>query len=90
MQELKKYTKEWENLIDAYEKDAKTIQRKITAILKSEWSSNARAISVRDMKKFIIKSGNLKWYINRVNLELNFRKIFNKSRIKITSCRFRS
>ena len=57
MQELKKLTKEWETLINTYEKDAKIIQRKIAEILKSEWSSNARAISVNEMKRYIDRSG---------------------------------
>ena len=60
MNDIKKYIKEWENLIDTYDRDSKQIQRKITDILKTEWNtSNTRLISVGDMKRIIDRSGNL-------------------------------
>ena len=57
MKDLKNTLKQWEELIQIYERDSKKIQKKLTTILKSEWGGNARTISVKEMKQFIVRSG---------------------------------
>ena len=56
MQNLKNILEKWEKLIDKYDKDSTKLQKKISDILKLEWTTNNNR-SETDLKKFIDRSG---------------------------------
>ena len=58
MQNLKNILEKWEKLVEKYDKDSTKLQKKISEILKLEWTTN-NSRSEADLKKFIDRSG--KW-----------------------------
>ena len=56
MQNLKNILEKWEKLVDKYDKDSTKLQKKISEILKLEWTTN-NSRSETDLKKFIDRSG---------------------------------
>ena len=56
MQNLKNILEKWEKLVEKYDKDSTKLQKKISEILKLEWTTN-NSRSEADLKKFIDRSG---------------------------------
>ena len=56
MQNLKSILEKWEKLVDKYDKESTKLQKKISDILKLEWTTN-NSRSETDLKKFIDRSG---------------------------------
>ena len=56
MENLKIILGQWQKLMRKYDKDSMKLQRKISDIIKKEWSTNKNC-SESDIKKFIERAG---------------------------------
>ena len=69
MNDIKKHIKQWEKIIEQYDRDAKQVQKKITEILKSEWAPTSTSLITPDeMKQIIQRTGNLNISISKLNM----------------------
>ena len=56
--DYKKLVKDWENLIDQYDRDANQIQKQMSEMLKSDWNTTKTSlISVGQMKSIVARTG---------------------------------
>ena len=86
MDNLKIILGQWQKLMEKYDKNSMKLQRKISDIIKKEWTtSNTRSES--DLKKFIERSGMSN--IKILRFQVYFREIHFKGRgqtVSIDAC----
>ena len=58
MENLKIILGQWQKLMSKYDKNSMKLQRKISDIIKEEWSTNKNC-SESDIKKFIERAGKI-------------------------------
>ena len=80
MQNLKNILEKWEKLVDKYDKDSTKLQKKISEILKLEWTTN-NSRSETDLKKFIDRSG--QWWDTYLFINFIIEKFSTKVESKI-------
>ena len=56
--DYKKLVKDWEKLIDQYDRDANQIQKQMSEMLKSDWNTTKTSlISVGQMESIVARTG---------------------------------
>ena len=58
MNDIKKHLQNWSKLIDEYNRDAIEIQKQITEVLKTQWTTKSNSlISKAEMKRILDRTG---------------------------------
>ena len=77
--DFKKLIKDWEQLIDQYDRDANQIQKQMSEMLKSEWATNQTSlITVGKMKTIVARTGE-RYIVGFYFSNIIYRTLFPKS-----------